>query len=86
MIDYIYKGFRLSYKITSLNTTTNTYQANGSALYLLNAPKALAPKTFHTELSTHKATEHEIKTLLENYVNIELTHFYNMRKTPQSVE
>jgi hypothetical protein len=80
VIEYIYKGFKISYKIARAELEKNTYKADGSVSYLLNMPKTFAPKKFHTEYDTHAGAEHEIKKLLENYVNFELKNFYDMQK------
>ena len=80
MIEYIYKGFKLSYKITSADLEKNIFKADGALTYLLNMPKTFASKKFHTEYETHAGAEHEIKKLLENYVNFELKNFYDMKK------
>ena len=80
MIEYIYKGFKLSYKITATEPEKNNFKADGALIYLLNTPKTFLPKKFHTEYETHIGAEHEIKKLLENYVNFELKNFYGMKK------
>lgn len=74
MIEYIYKGFKVSYKIVP--TEVNTYRAEGSLLYLLATPKHFTPKKFHAVLDTHRAAEYEIKKQLEDHVNFELKRFY----------
>ena len=86
MIEYIYKGFKISYKIIPAELEKNTYKAEGSATYLLNIPRSFAPKKFHTEFATHAGAEHEIKKLLENYVNFELKNFYDMQKESDEIE
>ena len=80
MIEYIYKGFKISYKVVPMDFNKNTYKAEGSVTYLLNMPKSFAPQKFYTELATYTGTEHEIKKLLENYVDFELKNFYDMQK------
>lgn len=80
MIEYIYRGFKLSYKIVSAELEKNTYKADGMAVYLLNVPKSFTPKKFYTEFESHAGAEHEIKKLLENYVDFELKNFYDMQK------
>ena len=80
MIEYIYKGFMISYKILPAEFDKTMYKADGSVTYLLNMPKTFSPKKFHTEYATHTGAEHEIKKLLENYVNFELKNFYYMKK------
>lgn len=80
MIEYIYRGFKISYKIVPVEYKINTYQADGAAVYLLNRPKSLTPKKFYTEYETLTGAEHEIKKLLENYVDFELKNFYDMKK------
>lgn len=82
MIEYIYKGFKISYKVIPANFENKTFNANGSATYLLNAPK-FAHQKFHTEDNTQTGAEHEIKKLLENYVNFELKNFYDMKKAKE---
>lgn len=80
MIEYIYRGFKLSYKIEHPKQEKNSYTAAGFATYLLNVPKSFVPAKFHTEYDTHTSAEHEIKKLLENYVDFELKSFYEMKK------
>ena len=80
MIEYIYKGFKLSYKIADLAPENTTYKADGALTYLLRTPNTFAPKKFHTEYKTHSGAEHEIKKILENYVDVELENFYGMQK------
>ena len=58
----------------------NAYKAEGSVTYLLNIPKSFTPRKFQTEFVTHAGAEHEIKKLLENYVNFELKNFYDLQK------
>ncbi len=48
--------------------------------YLLNTPKSFMPKKLHTEYVTLVGAEHEIKKLLENYVDLELKSFYELKK------
>ncbi len=80
MIEYIYKGFKISYKIVATGVEKTTFNADGSLTYLLNIPKSFTPKKFHTEYKTYAGAEHEIKKLLENYVDFELKSFYDMKK------
>lgn len=80
MIEYIYRGFKISYKVVPVSFDKNTYKAEGSVTYLLNVPKSFTSQKFQTELATHAGTEHEIKKLLENYVDFELKSFYDMQK------
>lgn len=80
MIEYIFKGFKMSYKIVAAEFEKNTYKAEGSVSYLLNMPKSFMPKKFHTEYITQAGAEYEIKKLLEDYVNFELKNFYDMQK------
>ena len=79
MIEYIYRGFKISYKIEPVRHEENLYQAAGHATYLLNIPKSFVPARFHTEYDTHAAVEHEIRTLVENYVDFELKNFYDVK-------
>lgn len=79
MTEYIYKGFKISYDIIPATLEKNLYKADGSVVYLLNKPTSLAPVKFHTEYESYIGAEHEIKKLLENYVDFELKNFYEMR-------
>ncbi|KTC65330.1 Uncharacterised protein (plasmid) [Legionella adelaidensis] len=79
MTEYIYRGFKISYRIQEITGEKNIYKADGSVIYLLNKPKTFSPVKFHTEYETHTGAEHEIKKLLENYVDFELKSFYQMQ-------
>ncbi len=85
MIEYIYKGFKISYNISSKNTENHAFQADGSMTYLLNTPKSFVPKTFHTESVSHNDAEDAIKQLLENHIDLELKHFYSKSRAPISI-
>ncbi|WP_133129890.1 hypothetical protein [Legionella yabuuchiae] len=74
MTEYIYKGFKISYKIIAISQ--EEYKAHGTATYLLRKGKKFLPVKFHTELDSYDGTEHEIKALLENYVDFELKNYY----------
>ncbi|MCH9689878.1 MAG: hypothetical protein K0U10_04410 [Gammaproteobacteria bacterium] len=81
MIEYIYKGFKLSYTVSEIScaltpSEPHTYEAHGNAIYLLNSPKWFTQTHLHAEDETHVGAEHEIKRLLENYVDFELKNFY----------
>lgn len=82
MIEYIYKGFKISYKVVSGSIEKQLFKADGSLTYLLDTPKSFKPQKFHTEYSSHAGAEHEIKKLLENYIDFELKNFYEMKKEP----
>lgn len=80
MIEYIYCGFKISYEIEPVKNEANLYKAAGHATYLLNNPKSFTPISFRTEYDTHAGTEHEIRKMLENYVNFELKNFYDLKQ------
>jgi len=88
VIEYIYKGFKLSYKVSEVRslaadaaTEPTLYEAHGNAVYLLSTPKKWFSQThFHTDNESHPDAEHEIKRLLENYVDYELKNFYAMQE------
>ena len=86
MIEYIYKGFKISYKIIPANFENSSYKADGSVTYLLSVPKFFTSKKFHTEYVTHEGAEHEIKQLIENHVDFELKNFYEMKKEQRERE
>ena len=81
MIEYIYKGFKLSYTVSEMNCALSpdepcVYEAHGNAIYLLSSPTWFTQTHQHAEDETHVGAEHEIKRLLENYVDFELKNFY----------
>jgi len=86
VIEYIYKGFKLSYQVSNLSSSASPaeptlYEAHGNSVYLLSTPKKWFSQThFHTDNDTHQGAEHEIKRLLENYVDFELKNFYAMQE------
>lgn len=86
MIEYIYKGFKLSYQVNELTTSDDSsaptlYEAHGNAVYLLSTPKKWFSQThFHTDKENLESAEHEIKRLLENHVDFELKNFYVMQE------
>ena len=84
MIEYIYKGFKISFKVVPAAANKNTYKAEGSVIYLLNMPTSFAPKKFDAEHHTYASTEHEIKALLEHYADVELKNFYALQKKTAS--
>jgi len=77
--DYIYRGFKISYIIATTDVEKNIFKADGSVTYLLAHPNSFIPVKFHTEHDSYSGAEHEIKKLLENYVNFELKSFYDMK-------
>ena len=79
MTEYIYRGFKLSYSIATPDIEKTVYKADGAVTYLLTKPKSFTPVKFHTEYDTHSGAEHEIKKMLENYVDFELKSFYEMK-------
>lgn len=80
MIEYIYRGFKISYTIEREHQEDDLYTATGQVTYLLSVPKSFIPASFHTEYVTHAGAEHEIRILLENYINFELKNFYDRKK------
>ena len=86
VIEYIYKGFKISYDVMPSGVEQQTFKADGSLTYLLNMPKTFPPQKFHTEYSSFAGAEHEIKKLLENYVDFELKNFYDMKKEKSQQE
>ncbi len=77
MTEYIYREFKISYSIIE-ELENKLYKADGAVYYLLAKPKSLIPVHFHTEYETRSGAEHEIKKLLENYVDFELKNFHEM--------
>ncbi|KTC76935.1 hypothetical protein [Legionella brunensis] len=78
MIEYTYKGFRVTYQIESSAAAPNLYKADG---YVTRATeiKNHSPQKFHTEHPTKKGAQIEIKKLLEDYIDFEWQEFYEMR-------
>jgi hypothetical protein len=84
VIEYIYKGFKLSYTVSEVSCALSpdepcVYEAHGNAIYLLNTPKWFTQTHQHAEDESHVGAEHEIKRLLENHVDFELKNFYAMQ-------
>jgi len=79
VIEYIYRGFKISYNIEQEKQEETLYTATGHVTYLLSVPKSFIPANFHTEYDTHAGAEHEIRILLENYINFELKNFYDRK-------
>lgn len=80
MTEYIYRGFKISYKIVPTDADKSLYKADGTVIYLLNHPRSFVPVKFHTEYETYAGAEYEIKKMLENYVDFELKSFYEMKR------
>ena len=80
MIEYIYRGFKVSYKIRPTTAEKTTYTANGHTTYLLSVPKFLSLKQFRIEYATYDTTEHEIRKILEHYIDVELQRVYEVRE------
>lgn len=79
MVEYIYRGFKLSYTIEEIKQSPRLFKADGIATFLLNS-SVFAAKQFHTEYQTESGAEQEIKKLLEDYVDFELKTFREMQK------
>jgi len=80
MIEYIYKGFKLSYTVSEINAGLSPedsplFEAHGNAIYLLNTPK-FTQTHLHTQKDSLDGAEHEIKRQLESYVDFELKNYY----------
>lgn len=78
MVEYIYKGFKIAYRISGQGEEQR-YRADGTALCLIDHPHEFSKKKFHTEFITQEGAEAEIKKLLENYVDFELKSYYEMQ-------
>lgn len=83
MIEYIYRGFKISYLVEAVHQEDDLFIAKGHVTCLLNLPKS-KPVDFHTEYATRAGVEHEIRVMLENHINIELKNY--QRNTPVRVE
>lgn len=75
MIEYLYRGFKLSY-VVAQQGDEDRFVADGYATYLLNEPKSFSPVQLQVILGTYEDAEHEVKVLLEQYVNTQLQAFY----------
>lgn len=80
MIEYIYKGFKISYHVASADIGKQMFKADGSLSYLLDTPKSFKPQKFHTEYNSYAGAEHEIKKILENYIDFELKNYYQINQ------
>ncbi len=77
MIEYLYKGFKISYNIIFTPSDHPSYKAMGSLTYLLNYPKYFTSQAFNTEHLSYIGAEVEIKKLIENHIDYELKNFYD---------
>ena len=75
MIEYLYRGFKLSYVVTQQDGDRQ-HKADGYATYLLSEPKSFTATQLQVAGDSHEDAEHEIKSMLEGYVNTQLQAFY----------
>lgn len=80
MIEYIYRGFKISYTVEQQTQETTSFKAKGYVTYLLSVPKSFEPANLYAEYTTHAGAEHTIRLLLENHINVELKTFYDRKK------
>ena len=80
MNEYVYRGFKIFYKIELDKTNNSLYQADdGYAECLLDNKKSTAaPRKFHTEYSTLAGVQDQITKLVEDYIDFEWEEFNKM--------
>lgn len=78
MTQYTYKGFQVTYQVKSSDIDPNLYKADGYVVRATEFQNRLAQQKFHTEHPTKKGAQHEIKKLLEDYIDFEWQEFYEM--------
>ncbi len=81
MTEYAYKGFQVRYDIKPSERSPGLYRADGLVLCSINN-KDNTPQLseeFHTEFVSEEGAQHEIKRLIENYIDYEWSQFYAMQ-------
>mgnify|MGYP000090025035 CR=1 FL=1 len=77
MTEYNYKNFKIFYNIES-DTNKNLYTADGYVTCSLDETQSLLSRKFHTEDTTRTGAQHEIRRLIENYIDFEWSEFYEV--------
>lgn len=77
MVEYLYKGFKVSYNIKPIKNQTKLYEAEGYVARLAD-PEPVQRKRFHTESTSMQGVTAEIKKLLENYIDFEWREFHEI--------
>ena len=75
MAEYIYKGLTVHYNIRKMNI--NLYQATGAVIYPENDKKNA--QKFQTEAPTKSGVQHEIKKIINDYIDFEWKGFIEMQ-------
>lgn len=69
-MEYEYRKFNIIYDVQK-DSHQPLYEATGYASCLANSNSDRTLKKFHTTFSTLKGAEHEIKKIIENYIDFE---------------
>lgn len=81
MVEYNYKNFKIFYNV-ELDKRNKNYTADGYVTCSLkrakNRAKAILSRKFHTEDTTKTGVQHQIKRLIEGYIDFEWQEFYEM--------
>lgn len=78
MVQYLYKGFKVFYRVKPLESDSKLYQADGHVICDVDQKDSPLCQKFHTEYPTLMGVENEIKKLLENYIDFEWLEFKEM--------
>lgn len=77
MPEYIYKGFKIYYEIT---TIPHGHNAKGFVINYTEKDSPYLTEKFQTESPTYSDAEKEIRKLIEQYIDFEYRQFLEMRE------
>lgn len=80
MTEYVYKGFKVSYKIKCSENKPKLYKADGYVQCSLATTGSVFSQKFHTEHPSKEGAQNEIKKLLEDYIDFEWQEFHEMHE------
>lgn len=79
MAEYIYKGFKVHYDIEKTEITGGLFQAQGYVICDSDTDGPTLTQKFQTESSLKSDVEHEIKKIINHYIDFEWKQYLKMR-------
>lgn len=81
MPEYVYKGFKIHYEIKSVQQSDeNLYEAYGYVVNDMEGHALLSSQKFHTVFPTKVGVQHQIKKIIEDYIDFEWREFLELQK------
>ncbi len=80
MIEYVYKGFKVVYKVEASEQNSNLYKADGQVLTSSEHKEPILAQKFHTEYPSKLGAQTQIRKLVEDYIDFEWKKFYEMQE------